>query len=226
MRKQMCRLVGGQLPGGRLPSIRLPGGRLLYICLILFFGIAMIANPLPAGADDSRRPIIGVGDLDGDGVMEEYCLTEETIIVKKDDQELWKSPDDWQVQAFTLGDVNNDGHTELVFSLWKKGSFGKIRPFWHTGNDDSYKNHLFVYKLEGNIFKPVWCSSDLDRPILSIDILDINGDGLNELVVDEGQYCKVSESRYSLDPYGAVQTNVWKWNQWGFSFISRAWESL
>lgn len=77
---------------------------------------------------------------------------------------------------------------KLVFSLWKKGSFGKIRPFWHTGDNDSYKNHLFVYKLEEDIFKPVWCSSDLDRPILSIDILDINDDGLYELVVNEGQY--------------------------------------
>ncbi|MDD4564617.1 MAG: hypothetical protein PHE79_03970 [Eubacteriales bacterium] len=181
--------------------------RLSGMLLIVFLAFLLLVVPLLAGADDSDQSILKTDDLDGDGGMEEYYLLGETLTVKKGEQELWETPADWQIQTFSLGDVNNDGKAELVFSLWKKGSFGKIRPFWHTGKDDSYKNHLFVYKFEEDAFKPVWCSSDLDRPILSIDILDINDDGLNELVVEEGQYQL---------PITFRSLAVWQWDQWGF----------
>ncbi|MDD3199682.1 MAG: hypothetical protein PHN73_05165 [Eubacteriales bacterium] len=219
MTRQMRGLPYKLLKGSQSPCTRLPVSLLVGICLILLLGIALIANSLPTDADDSAQLIIKTDDLDGDGIIEEYCLSEKTLTVRKDDQDLWKTPAEWQLGTFSLGDVNNDGKAELIFSLWKKGSFGKIRPFWHTGKDDSYKNHLFVYKLEKDMFKPVWCSSDLDRPILSIDILDINGDGQNELVVDEGQYRKAAGPQYSIDPDGLVQTYVWKWNEWGFSLL-------
>jgi poly-gamma-glutamate synthesis protein (capsule biosynthesis protein) len=185
--------------------------------LIILIILALIATPFPADADNPDNYdhlALKVDDLDGDGVMEEYCLSEGILTVKKDGRNLLETPPDWQVEYFSLGDVNNDGNTELVFSLWKKGSFGKIRPFWHTGDNDSYKNHLFVYKLEEDIFKPVWCSSDLDRPILSIDILDINDDGLYELVVNEGQY----QQPASFRPFTNITQTLtaWQWNQWGF----------
>ena len=115
--------------------------------------------------------------FDGDGVMEEYCLSEGILTVKKDGRNLLETPPDWQVEYFFLGDVNNDGNTELVFSLWKKGSFGKSA---HSGIPVIMiaTKPSFVYKLEEDIFKPVWCSSDLDRPILSIDILDKTTTGI------------------------------------------------
>ena len=102
--------------------------------------------------------------------------------------------------------------------LWKTGSFGSVKPFWHSGEDDSYKNHLFVYKLEDETFQPVWCSSDLDRPIISFEIDDIDNDGLNELVVKEGAYREISKGRYALDTRVPFQVSVWKWEEWGFRF--------
>lgn len=184
--------------------------RLPRICMVLLLGLVLLVLLVITllVIADSNQSILKTDDLDGDGILEEYCLSEGTLTAKKGDKELWKTPANWQVEAFSLGDVNNDGQVELVFSLWKEGGFGKIRPFWHTGKDDSYKNHLFVYELEEETFKPVWCSSDLDRPILSINILDIDDDGLNELVVDEGQYQQPIISR---------SLAVWQWDQWGFS---------
>mgnify|MGYP000956882423 CR=1 FL=1 len=187
--------------------------------LILFLVLFLIAVPLLAGADDSDRLIRAAGDLDGDGKAEEYLLSDETLTVREETQELWKSSPDWRVESFALGDVDNDGKINLVISLWKKGSFDKIRPFWHTAEDVSYKNHLFVYEFQEDTLKPVWCSSDLARPILSFAIRDINDDGLNELVVEEGQYRKMAGDRYSPDPDGPVRSSVWQWEEWGFRFI-------
>ncbi|HBV85333.1 MAG TPA: hypothetical protein DEF42_01390 [Desulfosporosinus sp.] len=58
------------------------------------------------------------------------------------------------------------------------GSFGSVKPFWLTGEDADYKNHLFVCQLKNKAMKQVWCSSDLDCPILSLTIRDWDGDGL------------------------------------------------
>ncbi|MHC1723253.1 MAG: hypothetical protein AB9836_08635 [Aminipila sp.] len=156
------------------------------------------------------------GDLDGDGITEEYALTQHVLTITEGSKILWTSPESYQIDDFVLGDIDNDGKDNLVICLWKKGSFGKFRPFWHTEENIDYKNHLFVYELQGKRFRSVWCSSDLDRPILSFSIQDVNGDRLNELVVEEGQYKRISKDKYAIDPNGLVRNTVWKWDQWGF----------
>lgn len=178
--------------------------------------LLLLAVLLLSGTGYSNSLIRAAGDLDGDGTAEEYSLMDNTLSVSEGEQDIWKSSPDYHVDRFALEDVDNDGTVNLVISLWKKGSFGEIRPFWHTGEDADYKNHLFVYRLQENTFKPVWCSSELDRPILSFAIRDSNGDGLNELVVEEGQYKKVSGALYAPDPDGLVRTTVWQWEEWGF----------
>jgi len=44
----------------------------------------------------------------------------------------------------------------------------------------------------------------------------VEGNGLNELVVQEGQYRKVDGERYALDSKAPVRTTVWQWEEWGF----------
>jgi hypothetical protein len=156
-------------------------------------------------------------DLDGDGDPEAYSLGGHRLIVTERGQVFWLSDRDWRVDGFALGDVDNDGADELVLSLWKTGSFGAIRPFWHTGEDVSYKNHLFVFRLREDTFHSVWCSSDLDNPIVSFSIRDVDGDGLNELITEEGRYRRVAAERYALDTGGPSSTTLWQWGQWGFS---------
>lgn len=160
-----------------------------------------------------------MGDLDGDGITEEYSLVDHCLTVREGEEELWQSPRDWRVDYFVLGDVNNDGMINMVMTLWKKGSFGSVKPFWLTGEDADYKNHLFVYRLKNKTMKQVWCSSDLDRPIVSLTIRDWDGDGLNELVVEEGQYRKIDGEHYTLDTNAQVRTTVWRWDEWGLSLL-------
>lgn len=207
--------------GADKARIRAASRFVLRLGAVLILLLAIV--PLLSGPGESSSPVRAAGDLDGDGKTEEYLLRDGVLSVREGDltagedaEALWESSPDWHVDSFALGDADNDGKTELVISLWKKGSFGEIRPFWHTDADDSYKNHLFVYRLQENMYTPVWCSSDLDRPILSFALRDVNGDGLNELVVEEGQYRRMVGERYAPDPKGPVRTTVWRWDEWGF----------
>ncbi|NQS76566.1 MAG: hypothetical protein HQP61_09060, partial [Peptococcaceae bacterium] len=67
----------------------------------------------------------------------------------------------------------------------------------------------FIFKLVDGVIKSVWQSSNLDRPNYDGILIDLNGNGKNELVVTEGDYA---------DPR-VRQTSVWQWNGWGFSKI-------
>lgn len=148
-------------------------------------------------------------DLDRDGILEVYSLQNGSLKVADASRSIWQSPDEWWVDDFFLGDADNDGIPELNLLVWKSGSFGPHKPFWITGEDISVKNHLFVYKLVEGVIKPVWQSSNLDRPNYEARLEDLDGDGINELVVVEGDY---------NDP-GVREDGIWRWNGWGFSKI-------
>ena len=183
-------------------GLRLVLAALLAVCLVM--------------AGDTASGVRAAGDLDGDGRPETYSLIGHRLTVREGGRVLWRSDRAWRVDSFALGDVNNDGTGELTLSLWKTGSFGALKPFWHTGEDTSYKNHLFVYQLREDTVHPAWCSSDLARPIVSFAIRDADGDGLNELVTEEGAYRQVAGERYELDTGKATKTMVWQWRDWGF----------
>ncbi|WP_157872826.1 CapA family protein [Desulfoscipio gibsoniae] len=151
-------------------------------------------------------------DMDGDGILEEFNLRNGRITVRSSSRILWQSPDDWWVDYFFSGDANNDGTPEFNLLVWKAGSFGPHRPFWVKEEDTSIKNHLFVFKLREGSVKPVWQSSNLDRPNYRAALIDLNDDGNNELVVTEGSY---------IDP-ASREVTLWKWNGWGFSRITLA----
>ncbi|TEB10784.1 CapA family protein [Pelotomaculum propionicicum] len=149
-------------------------------------------------------------DLDQDGACEDFALRDGKLMVAAGTQTVWQSPDEWWVDDFFLGDANNDGVPELNLLIWKSGSYGHHKPFWVTQEDMNIKNHLFIFKLAGGVIKPVWQSSNLDRPNYEAALADLDGDGKNELVVTEGDYA---------DP-GRREPAVWKWNGWGFSKIA------
>ena len=149
-------------------------------------------------------------DLDGDGVEENYSLRDGRVTVATAKGLIWQTPEAWWVDDFFLSDANNDGNSDFSLLVWKSGSFGPVKPFWINCEDKSIKNHLFVFKLINGTFRPVWQSSNLDRPVLAADIKDIDGDGNQELVAVEGSY---------TDP-SVRKVTIWRWKGWGFYLLS------
>jgi len=146
-------------------------------------------------------------DLDGDGIKENYKLKDGRIEVWKENNLIWHSPEEWWIDDFFLGDADNDGIEELGLLVWKTGSFGSKKPFWFEGEDTSFRNHLFLYKLINNEIKPIWQSSNLDQPNFHAILVDYNDDGKNELLVIEGSY----------GDFNLRKITLWEWNGWGFS---------
>lgn len=195
---------GKASPGEKEPGAA--NARELYFDLDNRHYVLSIPNPLP----EYRLVKTMCTDIDKDGLAENYSLKNGVITVHTGSTKTWQSPDEWWVDDFIIGDANNDGISDLNLLVWKVGSFGPRRPFWITGEDISIKNHLFIFDLTGDNFKPVWQSSNLDRPNYGSVLYDINGDGKNELVVSEGEYTVSGKRRVS----------VWQWNGWGFSMVS------
>lgn len=148
-------------------------------------------------------------DLDGDGIVENYHLLDGRLTITEDPRILWESPGEWWVEDFFAGDSTNDGILNLNLLVWKQGSFGKSKPFWVKNDDSSVKNHLFIFKMVDGTLKPVWQSSNLDRPNQEASLVDLNKDGKNELLVIEGSY---------TDPH-ARRITIWQWNGWGFTLV-------
>ncbi len=149
-------------------------------------------------------------DLDQDGVLESVALRDGCLTVRAAGPLIWETPKTWLVDNFILGDANSDGIPDLSLSVWKSGSFGPCKPFWVAEDDPSVKNHLFIFNLANGAIKPMWQSSNLDRPICQMELIDLDGDGQNELLVVEGDY----------DDPQARRMGVWEWNDWGFYKVS------
>ena len=118
----------------------------------------------------------------------------------------------FKVDEILHGDFTNNGNEDLAIYLWKRGNFGYSLPFWLEENDQSYKQHLFVYEQKDRLnYRAVWNSSNLPYINQKTILDDIDGDGLNEIAVIE-------------QPYNASYKNiaVWQWDDWGFKNIWRS----
>lgn len=151
-------------------------------------------------------------DLNNNGIDECYLLDKHTLNIIENNRELWTSPPEWQISTLLVGDANHDGQEDLLLVVWKRGSFGKDKPFWVEENDRDLRCHLFMFNLTGEQIKAVWMSSALHRPIYSLQLTDLDQDGKNELLIQEGSYSLLSRLTHSHDD----TPSLWQWQSWGF----------
>ena len=96
-------------------------------------------------------------DLNSNGIDESYKLDGHRLRISEKNSELWTSPPEWQISSLLIGDANHDGQEELLLVVWKRGSFGKDKPFWVENNDHKLRCHLFMFKLNGSKSRPFGC---------------------------------------------------------------------
>jgi hypothetical protein len=71
--------------------------------------------------------------------------------------------------------------------------------------------HFFLLGINGQKVYPVWQSSQVEKPICKAEAKDANGDGHEELIVQEGIY---TEDGFSCQNTAKA---IYQWNGWGFT---------
>jgi hypothetical protein len=167
------------------------------------------------GTDDEvqeeRRSALFWGgriDLTGDGVPEHVRRIDEQLVVISGGDEVWRSPPAWRVVDVAMGDPNDDGRGEILLALWKRGLDGLETP--SPEKERVPRSHPFIVGYRGGIYRTLWGGSAVSDPIHELELGDVDGDGMEELVVLDGD-----------DPDQRT-VSVWRWHGWGFSL---AWRS-
>ena len=92
---------------------------------------------------------------------EQLSLHRKTLRAVSDGSEIWRSAAGQKVQSLLWCDIDHDGAPELLLLVWRWGRFGKSRPFWKTGPDWGWSQHIDIYDWTGKNFRPAWMASDI-----------------------------------------------------------------
>ncbi len=175
------------IPIGILASVLLGSGLLLYL---LWAGGAFLPGWIPWEDKEWK-------DRSGEY---EIILAHQTVQVTYGDSVIWTTPDRIKVQQALSCDIDNDSQEELLLLCWKRGRFGRHKPFWIEKDERSWSQHIFVYEYAPDEMKPKWMSSYIGQ-----DVSEIAGNGKN-----------APFTRLLLtDPDGKVSS--WFWDSWGFT---------
>ena len=82
--------------------------------------------------------------------------------------------------------------------------------FWRADKTGVLRSHPFIVGYRGGTYHETWGGSGVSDPIQEVELGDVDGDGLQELVV--------LEQRSS----GKQAVTVWDWHGWGFSLKWRS----
>lgn len=167
-------------------------------------------------ADEVQAANTGVGglclQLQAERVRVGSCAENTTISP-------WQSPPGWEVREVLVSDLNRDSEEEITLLVWRSfkpwpvdrfmPSAGRIDTF-HDNNDMSC--HLILIGLRDGKIKELWAGSAMSEPIKELRAVDLDGDGLQELVALEYAYNGNSRK---------ASITVWEWYGFGFSLQAR-----
>ncbi len=133
-------------------------------------------------------------DLTGDGLPEQVRLDDGRVAISGG--ESWQSLPEWRVVDLALGDPNDDGRAELLLALWKPDAAGAMH------------SHPFILGYRDGGYRVLWGGSAVADPILGVELADLDGNGVQELIV--------------LEQRGATPAvAAWRWHGWGFTLLWR-----
>jgi hypothetical protein len=138
-------------------------------------------------------------DIDGDGSSSERIELADKRLRAFDSAGncVYETPEDWQVCDVTAGDLTRDGIDDVVFVVWRQGSFGSSHPFWISDDDSvmqEISEHVYVFGWNGTTLAPVWMSSAIDFSVIGARI---SSEGVLELEGPDGS------------------ASHWAWSEWG-----------
>ena len=181
-----------------LTRIRPPASRIGFVCSRP--ADDLVCQPANVPQTPQTGPFwSGEIDLTGDGQPELVRRDGEQIVVYSEGAEVWRGLPEWRVVDLALGDPNDDGRMEAILALWKEDEAGIPR------------SHPFIVGHRGGRYTLLWGGSPVAFPIHELQLGDVTGDGVDNLVVLEktanGQQRTIS---------------VWHWHGWGYTLLWRS----
>jgi poly-gamma-glutamate capsule biosynthesis protein CapA/YwtB (metallophosphatase superfamily) len=128
-----------------------------------------------------------------------------TVALQNEPQEkniIWTTDSQIKTQDVLSCDIDGDSEDELVLLCWKRGRYGKARPFWVTDDEKVWTQHLFVYEYGGEEISPKWMSS-----YLGFDVKEMSSELLNSTYS--------TKQRLVFTDTDDV-LNLFVWSSWGF----------
>ncbi|MBO4456652.1 MAG: CapA family protein [Butyrivibrio sp.] len=142
---------------------------LLIMAAVVFCCIPMSVKTLPAGLIWNEKEIT----LSGGELLE---LKNKHVSVKQNDGEiLFETEKDYYVQDVTTADLDSDGRQDIIFLLWKKGRYGRSKPFWVSEEETDLSQHIFIYNIgKDGKMRQKWCASDIGYELGRMKIMEDN----------------------------------------------------
>jgi hypothetical protein len=178
-----------------MKNVRIPLTVVMVLALTMVSGCARTPVML-----DSRS-----ADLDRDGAVETVGITCRSregghpmggdIVVERSGKVIWRQKrlNPWKLR---LADVDGDGRQEIVLGVWKK-----------SPKDPVMAKRVFVYGWNGKRMMPKWLGSRLSRRFVDFDVLQMDGDGVPELIALE------------VAPGKPRRIGVYRWRSFGFDWV-------
>lgn len=147
------------------------------------------------------------GTVYGDSGEYEISLDRKTVYIRQGDEIIWTSPEGVKVQKVLSCDIDNDSEDELILLCWKKGRYGRHRPFWVEEDEKEWSQHIFVYEYDQGIVRLKWMSSYIGQDVVDMDV----GSRGDRMPGQPGW----TNHLWLTDPEGKI--SCWTWDYWGFT---------
>lgn len=162
--------------------------------------ICISYNKIPGWVTWEKRQI---KDVTGEY---EVTLSSRAVSVSRspDQKIIWKSQKGVKVQDVLSCDIDGDGNDELILLCWKRGRFGKYRPFWIEQDEKKWSQHIFVYRYAEDQLAPMWMSSYIGQDVVKI-----------------GARPDSRQKYYLILTDRNGENSNWVWNYWGFELFEK-----
>jgi poly-gamma-glutamate synthesis protein (capsule biosynthesis protein) len=128
---------------------------------------------------------------------------------------VWSSPSDWRVTGYTAGDIDADGQSELIYTLWKR------KLTWQRVEDGGISvnmqggevlPHIYVNGWRRGLMAAVWHGSPRPAPVLSVAVSPVGNKGKSLLAVLESADKSVEKA--------PGKASLWQWaGNFGFELV-------